>query len=276
MAQKKRKISFLWDRLSPATRMALFIGGSVSIIIIIIVGICFLQMRPEEKKPNHTNGGLDKDLSILIGENDGNEGFYKEYFDLDMDIGQIFSLYKESVSYYHECTVTAFGDNGTKFERVKRVLRDGDKYNIRTYNKNTLIETIKCDGKDVVIINETTGKANKISLSEFARPIELASMPSHENLLSLLKEYEENKENATLSDATFEISRSRDMNVLEIVIKYRASSVVERYRYYLNYGIIYSCESGSDNGETKIYSMNTTYFDRNISNYISDNSFNVN
>ncbi len=256
--------------------MVLFVGGAVLIIMLIILSICLFSLKPEEKTPGQTNSGLNKDFSLLIGEGNENDGFYEDFSSLDTDLGDIFALYEENKSYYHECTVTVFGKDGTKLERSKRILRDGDKYNIRTYNKNTLIETIKCDGKNVVIINETTGKQNKAPLSEFTVPMELASMPSHENLLSLLKEYGENKENSTLSDASFKLSRSRDMNILEIEIKYKDTEIAEKYLYYLNYGIIYSCESEPADGGMKAYSMNTTYFDQNITSYISDNSFTVN
>ncbi len=276
MAEKKRNIPSLWDKLSPAMRMVIFIGSAVSVIILIIVGICLLQLKPDEKKTGQTNSNLNKDFSFLIGEREEDALFYEEYSDPDMDIGQIFAFYDENDSYYHECTVTTFGADGSKFERVKRILRDGDKYNIRTYNKNTLIETIKCDGKDVVIINETTGNRNKAPLSDLTLPMELASMPSHNNLIRLLGKYEKDKENSAISDASFDLLRSRDMNILEIMIKYKDTAMAEKYQYYLNYGIIYSCESISADGKRKAYSMNTTYFDRNISSYISDNSFDVN
>lgn len=275
MAEKKKKNFSLWDRLSPAMRMVIFIGGAVLIIILIIVGICLLQLRPDEKKPSQAGNGLNKDFSLLIGERNESESFSEEYVDSDMNTEQIFALYEENDSYYHECTVMVFGADGSKFERVKRILRDGDKYNIRTYNKNTLIETIKCDGESTVIINETTGNRNILPLSDITLPMELASMPSHVNLLSLLKEYVTDKETAALENATFNLSRSRDMNILEIEIKYKNSGMVEKYEYYLNYGIIYSCESASEDGKTKAYSMNTTYFDRNISSYVSPESFDV-
>ncbi len=276
MAEKKKKSFSLWDKLSPTMRMVIFIGGAVLIIILIIVGICLLQLRPDEKKTGQTGNGLNKDFSLLIGEREDDKNFSEEYVNSDMNTEQIFAMYEENNSYYHECTVTVFGADGSKFERVKRILRDGDKYNIRTYNKNTLIETIKCDGKNTVIINETTGNRNTISLSDVAHPMELASMPSHNNLISLLKEYENDKENAALNDISFNLSRSRDMNILEIEIKYKDTEMVEKYRYYLNYGIIYSCESATEGGKMKSYSMNTTYFDNNISSYLSPSSFDVN
>lgn len=276
MAEKKK---FFKNEISPAMRMVLFVGSAVLVIVLIIVGICLLQLRPNEKKQNTSGGGLDKDFPSLIGEEmigegSENEGFYEDFADTDISMGEIFALYEENDSYYQECTVTVFGNDGSKLERSKSILRDGDKYNIRTYNKNTLIETIKCDGKEVLIINEATGNHNKVPLSEHTDPMELASMPNHENLTRLLRSYE--NESSVLSDASFEITRSRDMNILEIKIKYEDTSMVETYRYYLNYGIIYSCESQSEDEKTKAYSMNTTYFDRNISAYISENTFNVN
>ena len=276
MAEKKKKRFSLWDKLSPAMRMVVFIGGAVLIIILIIVGICLLQLRDDEKKPSQTGNGLNKDFSLLIGERNENESLSEEYVYSDMSTEQIFALYEGNDSYYHECTVTVFGADGSKFERVKRILRDGDKYNIRTYNKNTLIETIKCDGENTVIINETTGNRNILPLSDIALPMELASMPSHVYLLSLLKEYETDKENASLESAVFNLSRSRDMNILEVEIKYKDTGMVEKYEYYLNYGIIYSCESSSQDGKMDAYSMNTIYFDRNISSYILPSTFDVN
>ncbi len=276
MAEKKKLFKY---EISPAMRMVLFVGSAVLVIVLIIVGICLLQLRPNEKKQNTSGGGLDKDFPSLIGEEmigegSENEGFYEDFADTDISMGEIFALYEENDSYYQECTVTVFGKDGSKLERSKSILRDGDKYNIRTYNKNTLIETIKCDGKEVLIINEATGNHNKVPLSEHTDPMELASMPNHENLTRLLSSYE--NEGSVLSDASFEITRSRDMNILEIKIKYEDTSMVETYRYYLNYGIIYSCESQSEDEKTKAYSMNTTYFDRNISAYVSENTFNVN
>ena len=276
MAEKKKLFK---NEISPAMRMVLFVGSAVLVIVLIIAGICLLQLRPNEKKQNTSGGGLDKDFPSLIGEEmigegSENEGFYEDFADTDISMGEIFALYEENDSYYQECTVTVFGKDGSKLERSKSILRDGDKYNIRTYNKNTLIETIKCDGKEVLIINEATGNHNKVPLSEHTDPMELASMPNHETLTGLLSSYE--NEGSVLSDASFEITRSRDMNILEIKIKYEDTSMVETYRYYLNYGIIYSCESQSEDEKTKAYSMNTTYFDRNISAYISENTFNVN
>lgn len=276
MAEKKKLFK---NEISPAMRMVLFVGSAVLVIVLIIAGICLLQLRPNEKKQNTSGGGLDKDFPSLIGEEmigegSENEGFYEDFADTDISMGEIFALYEENDSYYQECTVTVFGNDGSKLERSKSILRDGDKYNIRTYNKNTLIETIKCDGKEVLIINEATGNHNKVPLSEHTDPMELASMPNHENLTGLLSSYE--NEGSVLSDASFEITRSRDMNILEIKIKYEDTAMVETYRYYLNYGIIYSCESQSEDEKTKAYSMNTTYFDRNISAYVSENTFNVN
>ena len=276
MGEKKKNRFSLWEKLDPAMRMVIFIGGAVLIIILIIVGICLLQLRPEEKKPSQGGNGLSKDFSLLIGEREEDGNFPEKYVDSDMSTEQIFALYEENDSYYHECTVTVFGADGSKFERVKRILRDGDKYNIRTYNKNTLIETIKCDGSNILIINETTGSRNTVPVSDIANPMELASMPSHSNLLSLLTEYEQDKENSFLEGASFNLSRSRDMNVLEVEVKYRDTAMTEKYSYYLNYGIIHSCESNTEDGKTKSYSMNTTYFDSNISSYISQGSFDVN
>ena len=72
--------------------------------------------------------------------------------------------------------------------------------------------------------------------------MELASMPSHEYLLALLEEYRSDSEGSVISSADYELTRTRDMNILEVTIGYRDSSVKESYVYYLNYGIIYSCE----------------------------------
>ncbi len=276
MTEKKHQKFFRGDKISPFLRMVIFVGISVLLIVLIIIGICILQLRPKDKNTEKLLVGIDEDFSVLIGERDEDQGFYEEYPEIQMDLGKAFTLYEENKTYYHECTVTTVGSDGTRLERIKRILRDGDKYNIRTYNKNTLIETIICDGETVVIINETTEKRNKAPLSEFTAPMELASMPSHDNLLSLIAEYDGDKENSILSDASFNISRSRDMNILEINIKYRDTGIEETYLYYLNYGIIYSCNSKSENGKSSPYVMETTYFNRDISDYISENTFNVN
>ena len=52
-------------------------------------------------------------------------------------------------------------------------------------------------------------------------------------------------------------------------------SVKESYVYYLNYGIIYSCETAAENG-AKPYSMTTTFVSRSTEDFVTEDSFLIN
>lgn len=267
------------NETSSAARTVIFIGVAVMAVLLIVGGIYIYQWKNTEKKPEQgSTNNAEKGFSELIAEKEQNteKTESSDEFPLtDFTLEEAFALYSVSDTYYQECTVASTGADGTKHERIKRVLRDGDKYNITTYNKNTLIETIKCDGENILIINETTGARNKISVSQGITPIELASMPSHEHLLALLEEYRSDSEGSVISSADYEMTRTRDMNILEVTVEYRNSSVKESYVYYLNYGIIYSCETAAENGAMP-YSMTTTFASRNTEDFITEDSFLIN
>lgn len=272
MAKGNVKIS----EAGSAVRTVIFIGVAVMAVILIIGGIYLFQLNSNEKKTDQAQSQNDivKDFSALIAEGSEAGDVYGDPEIADLTLGEAFALYKENASYYHECTVASIGSDGTRLERIKRILRDGDRINIRTYNKSTLIETIKCDGTSILVVNETTGKSNRIALSEDMRPMELASMPCHEYLLSLFEEYNADPEGSVISDCSYSLERTRDMNMLTVDITYRDSDVTESYHYYLNYGIIYNCCSNSSGSVS--YEMNTTFFSRDISDFVTEDSFSVN
>lgn len=263
------------NEIGSAARTVFFISAVVMMSILIIVGIYLIQLQNDKEQPESSAYDIRKDFSDLIAESSESLPVYEEMEIPEMTIEEAFSLYKENSSYYHECTVTSVGTDGTTHERIKRILRDGENYNIRTYNKNTLIETIKCDGEYILIINETTGKSNRIPLTKDLSPMELASMPSHENLLALLNEYNsaDSEDLPALSKCTYSMIRARDMNLLNLIVTYRDTGITERYFYYLNYGIIYHCSSEASGSNAQPYSMSTTYFNQNISDFINEDSF---
>lgn len=275
MAKSNGKIS----EAGYAVRTVIFIGVAVMAVILIIGGIYLFQIKSNEKKSDQTQSPNDivKDFSALIAEGSEQGDIYVDPQIAEIMPDKAFALCRENSSYYHECTVTAIGSDGTRLERIKRILRDGDRINIRTYNKNTLIETVKCDGTSILVVNETTGKSNKIPLDEETCPMELASMPCHESLLSLTREYDSGSEDSVISDCTYTFERTRDMNMLTVNITYRDSGIKESYYYYLNYGnygIIYNFSSSTPDGEVS-YKMNTTFFSRSISDFITEDSFDV-
>lgn len=263
---------------SSAARTVIFICVAVMAVLLIVSGIYIFRLKSEKKSEQSSPNNAEKGFSELIAEKEQNTDKTESSDEFPLTaftLEEAFALYSVSDTYYQECTVASTGADGTKHERIKRVLRDGDKYNITTYNKNTLIETIKCDGENILIINETTGARNKISVSQGVTPMELASMPSHEYLLALLEEYRSDSEGSVISSADYELTRTRDMNILEVTIGYRDSSVKESYVYYLNYGIIYSCETAAENG-AKPYSMTTTFVSRSTGDFVTEDSFLIN
>lgn len=262
------------NEIGMAARTVLLLGAVAMAVILLIGGIYLVHFGREEPEPEQPEADLVKDFAELIASASEDSFEYEEVELPNMTLEEAFSFYSEDTSYYHEVTVSISGTDGSKLERIKRILRDGDKYNITTYNKNTLIETIKCDGETIFVINEITGETNKIPQNEDNSPLELASMPSHENIYGLLEEYrkKENADSSVLSECNYSLLRSRDMNLLELNVKYRDTGMKEKYLYYLNYGVIYLCYSEAESG-IQPYNMTTTYFNPDISDFVDEDSF---
>ncbi len=270
--EKRKKQS---GEIGSAAKTVIFIGAAIMAMILIIGGVYIIHYSGQENEPEELGYDVMRGFADLIAEEEDRGEQYEIIEIPEMSIGEAFDLFEENSSYYQECTVSSSEKNGKSTQSVKHILRDGEKYNIKTFENGVLTETIICDGSNIQIINETTDRKNTLPKTEGVYPMELASMPSHKRLLELLREYNsaEDKNKSELSKCKYTLSRARDMNMLNIVITHRSTGITERYFYYLNFGLIFHCSSETFDGSSQPYTMLTTYFDRDISDFVTEDSF---
>ncbi len=257
-------------------KAVLLISAVIMAVFLIVGGIYLAGIYHPQKDTGADSPEAGKYFSELIAKETEAEVLYED-MELSREIfEESFILYETREAYYQECKVTFSDKSGESLERNKRILRDGEKFNIRTYNKNTLTETIKCDGENILIVNEITGERNQIS-ADGQSLYSLAGLPDHATVLSLVEEYAaaEDKSTARLTKCSSSLTRTREENILTLSITYRDSGVSEKYRYYLDSGIIYHCESSVALGgvETIPYTMTTTYFETDIADFLTEDSF---
>ena len=275
MAESKKNIGN--GDAGSAVKAVLLISAVIMAVILIVGGIYLAGMSGKNKETqSKSEQDEHKYFSDLIYEGGDTDAIARDMEFPEMTSMEAFAFYELRGSYYHECTVVTEGADGGRIERGKRILRDGEKFNIRTYNKNALIETIKCDGENILIINETTGKSSLIPAVGQSL-YELAGLPDHENVVALITEYEnaEDKSTVMLSNFEYTFNRDRDENYLDLSLTYSGTGITEKYNYYLDSGIIYSCVSNVtlSGSEFSPYNMMTTYFETDISDFVREDSF---
>ena len=256
---------------------ALLLIFAVVMLALIIFGLVYFR---QQKKPNktpddvpETEFDLGSDIANLINEAEETA----EFTDIalpELTTEEMFSKYDIRETYYQECTVShGVGENA--YKQTKHILRDGKCWNVRTYEGDKLTETLICDGTTVYVRNEITGKSASYAVGGTNTPEAFASLPDHSRIVALADDYREHSEDKTseLSKCTYSLYRTSDLNMLMLILNYREAGLTERYYYYLDYGMIYHCESSV--GGNMTYSMTTTVFSPDITNFVTDSSFTI-
>ena len=266
------------DEISSTAKTVIFIGAVITAAILIVVAISVIYYNGQKSEPDEESYDVIRNFADLVAEAEDVGDPYEIVEIPGMSIAEAFDLFEENSSYYQECTVSSSDERGNSTEKIKHILRDGEKYNIKTFEGGALTETIICDGSSIQIINEETGRKNTLLKTEDVSPIVLASMPDHERLLEILIEYNlaEDKNKAELSKCKYTLSRARDMNMLNIAITQKSTGITEKYFYYLNFGLIFHHSTETFDGSSQPYTMLTTYFNRDISDFVTEESFVIN
>ncbi len=260
-------------------RAVLLISAVIMTVIFIMGGIYLAGLLGKSNEKSEDPPENNKYPSDLLIKETYNNEFEEELPLSDITLKEAFLLYDIRISYYQECTVTTGDADDNSTTLGKRILREGDKFNIRTYNQNSLIETIKCDGENILIINEITGNSTLVSSREHS-VYQLAGLPDHEYIMYLVKEFEESedKTTTTLSDLKCSLSRERDVNSLTLSLTYGETDLEETYHYNLDDGVIFEVSSSLTlSGKTSSpYSLESTYFKTDISDFLAQDSFVIN
>lgn len=254
----------------------LLVLAVITVVLLIFGAVYLINQRNALKEPDIediTDNEIGSDFVDLIQEADKNA----EFIDIalpELSPEEILSKYEIRETYYQECIVS-HGSGENAYSKTLHILRDGKCWNIRTYEKDKLTETLICDGTTIYIRNEITGKSTKYSVSDKNTPEAFASLPDHNRIVSLANDYRNhsNDNTSTLSKCSYSFYRTSDLNMLLLVLNYRETGLTERYYYYLDYGMIYHCESGVSG--TSTYTMTTTVFTPDITNFLTNTSFTV-
>lgn len=248
---------------------ALLLTFSVALVVLLIFGISFFLDRKDGndgKKPEETVNSLT-DILDSAAEN----AVFEDISLPGISTEEMFSQYEIRETYYQECTVSR-GTSENAVKLTKHILRDGKCWNIRTYEGERLKETLICDGVQIFIRNEITGKSAVLTADEKNTPEALAGLPRHADITALADEYRNDTSGSSrLSKCTYSFYRSSDLNMLMLILNYRGTDVTERYYYYLDYGMIYYCDTVVDGNQT--YSMTTSVFNPDITDFRDNNSF---
>lgn len=260
-----------------AVRAILLILAVVLIVILAVIGLYMLNGGSSDDIPLPSDtedtpfSSFEKIASLLAN---GKTDDFEKLSIPSVSIEDAFSVLETNTSYYQKCTVTRSNGSSSTVQE-KHILRDGEKYNIKTYQDNLLTETLICDGKNICIINEATKSKSVLSVdSSFTVP-ELASLPDHTKIMELYQSYKENgnESSGELDNCSLSLLRALDMNMLIVNMNFEDTNVTERYYYYLNYGLIYSCDTILS-GKT-VYSFLTTDFKSDITTLINEDSFKI-
>lgn len=273
MPNKKKPLK---ERLS-ALRALLLIAAVVFAALLAVVGLYTLgSMNPvengEENNPSYDVFDSFDKLSYLFEEGKVSEPENVTLKKLTLE--EAFAGYKPRAAYYQEGTVARI-NGATRTTQKKQILRDGNRCNIKTFEGGNLIETIVCDGKNILVRNEITGMESRLSLSEAFTPFELASIPDHDKISELYEDFLAAKSDKKKSEVDIDLFllRALDMNMLLINISYNDTGVTEKYYYYLDYGTVYLCDTSVDGKTT--YSFTTNSFEADMTDLIKEDSFKI-
>lgn len=257
-----------------ALRAVLIIGISVVLLILSVFGLYFLENRKtNDKDPSEAvDKEFQKRAELLLNtvreakENPNS----KEFIDLDVNsLEEAFVEYPIKDSYY--CEYTAIRANGDdKHEQIKQVIKQGNKYNIRTYESEILLETLIFDGKNIYVRNEITGEATSLEDKTEVDACIMAGIPCHEEVLRLTDDYRSNSEENELSRSSYSLLRTNS-NILIVTLRFKETEATHKYYYFLDYGIIYSCDIQLNN--RKPYTISVHSFDTDIEKYMDESVF---
>lgn len=248
---------------------ALLLVAAVICIVVMIVGLMVLIGRNGSERSNGTETASSDSLEGLL---DVAEGSGTIDLKLDTDtIEEAFLLYNTAPHYYRTCNISHSYGNTVDTQK-KVIIRDGDRCNIKTYRDGVHIETLICDGANIFVRDEILGSERIYSISDGLSPAQLASLPDHERVLSLIKGYQSDSETSELSRVTYAFQRTSDLNVLVLTLSFE-NGASEKYYYYLDNGIIYHAEKSISS--LKTYSMTTSDFSSDISAYVDENTFTI-
>ncbi len=258
---------------NPITSAVLLIAAAVGAVMLIVGGMVFFGRLHSGGGSKNSGEEVKNYFSALADGSETSEmtDVSQENFG-DLENGELekaFLLYEVTPRYYRTCTVShSAGENA--YSVRKSILRDGDKYNIKTYRGGSLIETIISDGKSIFVRDETSGDARTLS-AESANVEEIAGLPDHRRVIDLIKEYgDETVENKRLSRVSYSMNRALDLNSLVLFLSFE-NGMTERYFYYLDGGFIFHCEKNV--GTSQTYAMTTIDFDADISERVKDDTF---
>ena len=258
-------------------KIVIFLAAVVMAVILLAVGIYVLTLKKDEPPAPDSSAVKDR-FSEIIAK--GDDIFEDEIYELpEMTIEEAFPLYQVKDAYYQECEISYSDPYGGVTKRQKQVIRSGEKYNIKTYDGGSLIETIIFDGERALIVDETTGARKLFTPNADVSIFDLAALPDHGRILSLIKEHDDKKEggNSPLTRYNYRVLSSKVLNILSLVLDYKEGGVSDRYYYYLDYGMIYHCETtvSTSLGKIPSYSMTTTSFSPTIAHLLTEDLFKI-
>ncbi len=257
-----------------ALRALLIIGISVALLVLSVLGLYFLENRKTTDKGSSDVGDKEfqKKAELLfntVREAEENPSS-KEFINLDViSLEEAFTEYPIKDSYY--CEYTAIRANGDdKHEQIKQVIKQGNKYNIRTYESEILIETLIFDGESIYVRNEITGETKVFADKTPADACIMAGIPCHEDVLRLTDSYRSSPDDSELEKCSYSLFRTNS-NILIVTLRFKETAATHKYYYFLDYGIIYSCDIQANN--IKPYTISVHSFDSDIKKYINEGIF---
>lgn len=262
------------EERNPITSAVLLIAAAVGAVMLIVGGMVFFgRLTSGNRDGKSSDEEIKNYFSALANGSETPEMTditLEEFGDLeDGDLEKAFLLYEVAPKYYRTCTVShSAGENS--YSVKKSILRDGDKYNVKTFRAGSLIETVISDGTRIYVRDEISGDARTLS-AQSVNIEEIAGLPDHGRVTALIKEYrDETAENKRLSRVSYSMNRALDLNVLVLFLSFE-NGMTERYFYYLDNGFIFHCEKNV--GSYQTYSMTTIDFDADISERVKDDTF---
>lgn len=241
----------------------------VAITLLYLTGSGSLNNKNNEQKETEKNDGaqIEEHLNGLFPEE-------LEYLPTpELSDAEAFEKYNTKTTYYRECTVVR-SDGTNKVEQRLCILREGDLFNVKVIESDSLVETLISDGTQAYIVNEITGDTSVCPLGGEFTLENLVGLTDHREIAALVSDYSaggERREQTGLASLSLSMFRNKASNMLVINLSKTASQTREVYYYYLDYGYIHYTEITRDGAA--IFSMNTTLFTADISEYKKPDSF---
>ncbi len=259
-------------------------GGAVGAVVMIFIAVfvcivaitlLYITGSSSRNKENDDQKETEKSDGMQI-ENHLNGLFPEELEYLptpDLSDAEAFEKYNTKNTYYRECTVTR-SDGTNKVEQRLCILREGNLFNVKIIESDTLVQTIIADGTRAYIVNETTGDTSVCPLGSEFTIENLIGLTDHREVAALVSGYSaggERREQTGLASMSLSMFRNKASNMLVINLSREETQTREVHYYYLDYGYIHYTEITRDGAA--IFSMNTTLFTADISEYKKPDSF---